>query len=185
MRGSDEILTVVLEGQGHAGAQRGLSPHDPVPAVKVFRVHVHGSALAAGTAGIAASQLREDPNGIHAHHVSPAVGSIGRYDRVVVPHRGFHSHAAGLLHETKRDSLSFIQGGIHPWIDTDLAGVEVAKAPDDLLLVQVARCRLHPADHLHVLVVLEGILPRNSDRGGWALLQLVQLERLFDKKIVR
>ena len=60
----------------------------------------------------------------------------------------------------------------------------MAKAANDLFLVQIAGCRLQTADHLHALVVLERLLPGNRDCGGWTILQFVQLEGLLETKRV-
>jgi hypothetical protein len=43
-------------------------------------------------------------------------------------------------------------------METNLSRIKVTKSSNDFLLVQVAGSRFHPADHLHVFVVLERIL---------------------------
>ena len=61
---------------------------------------------------------------------------------------------------------------------TDLSGVEVAEAADDLRLVEDSSCGLQAADGLHVAVVGQGLVARHRGAGRRALVQLVQLVRL-------
>ena len=64
-------------------------------------------------------------------------------------------------------------------VETDLSRIKVAKSSDNFLLVQIAGGSFHPADHLHVFVVLERILAREGHSCVGTLFQFVQFERLL------
>jgi len=54
-----------------------------------------------------------------------------------------------------------------------LSVVQVAEAPDDLLLVELVGLQLHASDGLHGAVVLQTLLPGHHHLGGRSLVQLV------------
>ena len=56
-----------------------------------------------------------------------------------------------------------------------LAVIEVAEAPDDLLLVQLVSLQLHAADGLHGAVVVQALLPGQLRLPRGPLLQTVQV----------
>lgn len=74
---ADTVGALVFGGQRNAGAQRHLSAHDTVAAVKVLGVHVHRAALASGTTALSTGKFGEYAQRGHSHQVGPAVRSVG------------------------------------------------------------------------------------------------------------
>merc|ERR1719232_2397069 len=135
-----------IEGLGHLG------PHNTVASVEVLGVHVHAAALSPHTAGLAASQLSQDSEDGDAHDVGEAVSPVGGDDGVLGP-----------------------DGSLHARVDRLLAGAEVTKAPDSLLLVQVGGGGLHPPDGHHLVVDPQPLLPGQGGGGGRSIVQVMQL----------
>lgn len=54
----------------------------------------------------------------------------------------------------------------------------MAESAHNLLLVQIARRRLQPANGLHLRVQLERLFLGDRTRGGWAIVQVVQFKGL-------
>lgn len=154
-RDAHAVVAVVLLGECQTCTQRYLSTNDTIAAVEVLDVHVHGATLAARAPGLPPRQLGQDAEHVVAEDVGPAVRAVGRDDLVMRAHGGVHADGARLL-----------------------SRVQVAEAPDDLLLVQVARARLEAPDGLHAPVVHQRVVPRHRHAGGRAAVQLVQLEGL-------
>merc|ERR1719232_1376315 len=145
-------VIVVFLSEGYSSSKGHLGPHNTVASVEVLGVHVHAAALSPHTAGLAASQLSQNPKDGNAHDVGEAVSPVGGDDGVLGP-----------------------DGGLHARVDRLLAGAEVTKAPDSLLLVQVGGGGLHPPDGHHLVVDPQPLLPGQGGGGGGSIVQVMQL----------
>ena len=83
-RKGDAAVAPVLVREREPSAERRLRAHDPVAAEKVVAliVHVHGAALAARIATLAARQLSHHTIGIHTAGEHMTVVSVGGDNRI-------------------------------------------------------------------------------------------------------
>lgn len=166
-REAHRLLAVVLRLQRNANAQRHLRSNNTVATVEILRIHMHRAALAARAARRTARQLAQHTLHRFAHQIRPTVATVRRDDAVILAHRRRHANGARLL-----------------------AGIQMAEAAHDFLLVQAARGRFDAPDGEHLLVVLERIVTRQRHIVGRSVGEIVQLvvfrcERRFGGVVVR
>lgn len=128
-REGDAVLLPVLLREGKAAPEGNLSADDAMPAIEigVLLVKMHGSALPAGAADLAAHELGERGDEVPAAGHVDAVVAVGGDDGVLAGDGGLHADGDGLL-----------------------AVVEVAEAADELGLVEGVGGDLHAAHQGHV-----------------------------------
>ena len=63
-------------------------------------------------------------------------------------------------------------------MSSDLAIIQVTKASDDLLLIELVSLQLHASYGLHGTIILQPLLPGQSGCQGWALLQTMKVNFL-------
>lgn len=128
-------VTLVLAGQSNTGTQRHLSAHNTVAAIEIGCIHVHGTALAARTTGLNASQLGQYTYWGYTHQICPAMDTVCRDNVVHITHGRLHADSAGLL-----------------------TGVQMTETAYNLLLVQIAGGCLNATYRLHLCVVFECLI---------------------------
>ena len=128
-RESSGVLLLVLLREGETASEGHLRADDAVPTVEIgiLLIEMHGSALAAGAAGLAAHELGEGGDEITSAGEVDAVVAVGGDDGVGAGDGGLHADGDGLL-----------------------AVVEVAETADELGLVEGVGGDLHAAHDGHV-----------------------------------
>jgi len=123
------VLLLVLLSEGEAASEGHLRADDAVPAVEIgiLLIEMHGSALPAGAAGLAAHQLGEGGDEVPSAGEVGAVVAVGGDDGIGAGDCGLHADGDGLL-----------------------AVVEVAEPADELGLVEGVGGYLHAAHEGHV-----------------------------------
>lgn len=166
-----------------------LSANDAITAVKVFPVHVHGTAFATNHATDSTGEFGEHLQRFGAHQVCPTVHAVRWYYRVLCAKCRLHSHRACFLMTKER---RIVNVAIHISIATEftihiyinLSRVQMTKPSDNFLLVQVTGCRFYTSDVLHLLVVIYGIVFAHSYCGTGSGFEFVKFERLHENVLL-